>query len=577
MNQQGKHMFNKLITAIVITLLLLIAVISLPINAEPLVAKVDNFQLSIGEVPHWDSPDLASNNGDEFFTAINERTFNDVFWVRWQFDISDGALPEKDMVLRARTLGAYQTFWDDKLIGSNGIASASKQREVPGEIEKEFLLPNSWLTLGKHTNSFKFSSHHRQSGHPLISWVNINEFTSNTRYFSLGSLIPTLLVSIALMIGVYFFTLFMSEKDNKAYLIFSILCFDLFIFGLALQWPHMVGYTYDWYLVNNSIGFITGALFPMFLPLFFLFKYQLVRYWPVILFLPLSATILVNIDGGRIAYWAIGLVMSIAIVAYVVKRERGRYWWELLGLVICLLGVINGNTDLEDFFYFFPLLVLFILVSNAIEARQQKQASFRFKLKSSQLEAQLLRKNIQPHFILNSLASLVEWVETAPDKSVEFISALADEFRLFAEVSGKELIAIDKEVMLCRQHLAIMTFRLQRKFTLTYQGFDDRDTLPPGIIHTLIENAFSHNDYSKTNVEFSLEKQQMGQQYCITFNAPIVQADESRFEHLGTGTGLNFIHSQMTQSYGDKWQIEQNKQGENWQTTLRYFDFKGSK
>ena len=133
MNQQGKHMFNKLIFAIAITLLLVIAVISLPVNAEPLVAKVDNFQLSIGEVPNWDSPDLASNNGDEFFTAINERTFNDVFWVRWQFDISDGALPEKDMVLRARTLGAYQTFWDNKLIGSNGIASASKEQEVPGE------------------------------------------------------------------------------------------------------------------------------------------------------------------------------------------------------------------------------------------------------------------------------------------------------------------------------------------------------------------------------------------------------------------------------------------------------------
>ena len=541
------------------------------IHAEevPLVASFSQFELARGETPNWNAAELRTDDAGAFFEHLNARRFGEVIWIRWKLNISSGELPERDMVYWVHNgMAAFELYWDGKLIGKNGTVAAARGDEVPGKIESEFLLPNTWITQGEHQTGFKLSAHYRPAGYELFELIEIRHYDGVRRYFSLGSLLPTLLVSISLMIGLYFFALYFSDRSNRAYLVFGLLCSDLFIFGLALQWPHMIGYRYDWYVVNIYITYATGLLFPILLPLFFLMKYGLSRFWPALLLMPAGALVFVSMENGESLYWALGLLIACVLVAWTVKREKGKYWWELLGLLICLAGVLNSNTDLEDFFYFFPLLVIFILVSNAVEAQRERLASHRFQLRSSQLEAQLLRKNIQPHFILNSLASLIEWVETAPDKSVEFICALADEFRLFAEVSGKDFIAIGKELELCRQHLAIMMFRLQRQFSLSCEGFADDDQLPPGILHTLIENAFTHNDYGQADIGFEFSKREQEQGVLLRFDAPLVERASSRFEHLGTGTGFSYIRSQMKQGYGESWRFREEIENGRWVTEL---------
>ena len=564
-------MMKRFLTTTKWQLCSLLVVLAFATQAEPnpFEANFSQFQLSRGETPDWLNPDFQTSDSRALFSYMKERQFDGVVWIRWQIEVTGGYLPSRDMIYWLHNgLAAYELYWDDKLVGTSGKVGGDINEEVPGNIDNQFLLPNSWITKGIHHTSIKFSSYHRPAGYELFRLIEIKPYSGENRYFSLNSLLPTLLVSIALMIGVYFFTLYLSDRENKGYLIFSLMCADLFIFGLSLQWPHMIGYTYDWHAFNNYVGNITGAIFPILLPLFFMFKYRQQRLWPVVLVLPASAIVLIDMEGGENLYWALGLILSAGVSAWAVKTEKGKYWWELLGLVVCIFGVLSSQTNLEDFFYFFPLLVMFILVSNAIEAQRQKQASFRFQLKSSQLEAQLLRKNIQPHFILNSLTSLMEWVETSPEKSVEFIAALADEFRLFAEVSGKEFIEVGKEFELCRKHLAIMAFRLQQKYTLTCDGFNQSDKIPPGVVHTLLENAFSHNDYGKSDVEFSLHKLSSEGKVIIKFSAPLKGSQQSKFSHLGTGTGLSFIRSQLSQCYGDKWHLEQHKRDNEWVTEL---------
>jgi hypothetical protein len=527
-----------------------------------------NYSFSIGEEPDWGEPDLTSSDGSNFFDIINGQKIEGVFWIRWDMNVVSGANPERDLEYYLSVLAAYEVFWDGQLVGRNGTPGKTIKEEVPGEIETVFLVPNDWIKPGINQALFKFSSHHRPAGYPLFRHAFLENFNKKKRYISIGSLLPTLLISIALIIGFYFIALFLSDRKNIAYLIFSALCFNLFVFGLSLQWPHLIGYTYNWAIFNDIVAYTTGAIIPFLLPLFFLHKFALTKYWPAILVIPLSIILFLNLENGTKLYWVFGLVFSAVIVSYVVWRERGGYWWELCGLIVCIIGMLDSETSLEDFFYFFPLIVLFILVTNAIEAQRLKMASFRFKLKSSQLEAQLLRKNIQPHFILNSLASLVEWVETAPEKSVEFISALADEFRLFAEISGKDLISITKEKELCEQHLSIMQFRLQHRYTMSCEGFEQTDMLPPGIIHTLIENAFSHNDYTQADVKFHLSKIVCAEKLLFVFSAPYIKHKSSKFEHLGTGTGTTYIHSQLTQSYGSKWKIDQQQESETWITKI---------
>lgn len=541
---------------------------------ELIIIEGKNFQLSIGPEPNWKEPLEISNEGGRFFSQIKQMKIDGVYWVRWEMNIISGANPKRAVEYYLSILGAYEAYWDGKLVGVSGKVGHTIDAEIPGPIESVFLVPKDWVTPGKHISLFKLSSHHRPVGYDLFRHAFITDYGSKSRFISMGSLIPTLLVSMTLIIGFYFIVLFISDKKNTAYLIFSLICLDLFVFGLSIQWPHLVGYTYDWAVFNNRVGLMTASLFPMLLPLFFLFKNNLKRFWMLILIVPIAYFISINAfdipeSGKGGLAWLLGLSLSILIVGYVTWRKQGKYWWELVGLAFCLYGIIINESDLEDFFYFFPILISLILVSNAIEAQRLRLASFRFSLKSSQLEAQLLRKNIQPHFILNSLASLIEWVETSPEQSVEFISALADEFRIFAEISGKEVIAVNKEIELCRHHLAIMTFRLQQEFTINVNGFEREDVIPPGIIHTLIENAFSHNNYSNMAAYFQLTKEITKSETVISFKAPVNIIKNSKYSYLNTGTGLVFIESQLNQYFGNGWTIKHSEQDGFWVTTIK--------
>ena len=68
-------------------------------------------------------------------------------------------------------------------------------------------------------------------------------------------------------------------------------------------------------------------------------------------------------------------------------------------------------------------------------------------------------KHIQPHFIKNTLTSLLDWVEESPAQSVIFIQALAREFDLLNGMAEATLIPVRQELELCQNHLRVMQFR----------------------------------------------------------------------------------------------------------------------
>jgi len=54
---------------------------------------------------------------------------------------------------------------------------------------------------------------------------------------------------------------------------------------------------------------------------------------------------------------------------------------------------------------------------------------------------ELLKKNLQPHFLMNTLAVLTEVVEQNPTVAARLIEDLAEEFRTVARVSAEKLVA----------------------------------------------------------------------------------------------------------------------------------------
>ncbi|MDH5656338.1 MAG: histidine kinase, partial [Spirochaetia bacterium] len=92
------------------------------------------------------------------------------------------------------------------------------------------------------------------------------------------------------------------------------------------------------------------------------------------------------------------------------------------------------------------------------------------KITSQRLELELLKKNIEPHFLLNSINATIIWMEENPEKAVTLLNSLADELRTILKISSEKFIAAEEEINLCRSHLSVMGLRHDKDFLLDISG-----------------------------------------------------------------------------------------------------------
>jgi LytS/YehU family sensor histidine kinase len=211
-------------------------------------------------------------------------------------------------------------------------------------------------------------------------------------------------------------------------------------------------------------------------------------------------------------------------------------------------------------------LLLCLLAANALQIRQVRIEREEALLKSARLEIELLKRHIQPHFLMNTLTALSEWIEEAPSGAASMIHALADEFKTLSEVSNKSLIPMKDELRLCSSHLEIMSRRKGCQFVLQSDGVDPECLIPPAVIHTLVENAITHSRALNPEVVLKLRAENRNGRTKYVFEAPTGRISKS--EENKSGTGFRYIRARLQESYGSNWEFN-SAQAENlWITEI---------
>jgi tetratricopeptide (TPR) repeat protein len=125
----------------------------------------------------------------------------------------------------------------------------------------------------------------------------------------------------------------------------------------------------------------------------------------------------------------------------------------------------------------------------------------RNKLKISQkalvLEQKLLRSQMNPHFIFNSLSSIQNFIVTEkPDKASLYLSKFARLVRNILDNSVEEYVVLEKEINTIENYLELQKIRFAGKFDYRIHIADEIDTetlkIPPMLAQPFIENAIEH-------------------------------------------------------------------------------------
>ncbi|RXZ81906.1 response regulator [Paenibacillaceae bacterium] len=193
------------------------------------------------------------------------------------------------------------------------------------------------------------------------------------------------------------------------------------------------------------------------------------------------------------------------------------------------------------------------------------------------MEAAYLQAQIHPHFLFNSLNSIMALSEIDTEKMRDLAEAFTSYLRIsFDFLTAGKLVPLSRELELVENYLYIEQQRFEERLQVEWDMNADVDMLiPPLIVQPLVENAVRHGILSLSRggtLRIRIERQAEAVHFVVTDNGKGM--DDEQISKLlspagreNRGIGLLNTHSRLTRLYGQSLQI-QSKRGEG--TTVSF-------
>lgn len=167
---------------------------------------------------------------------------------------------------------------------------------------------------------------------------------------------------------------------------------------------------------------------------------------------------------------------------------------------------LNRKTQLRNAIMVAGIGVLLLSLLFLSRMLYFQKRSERFQLQTQQLENQqlvneiaLLKTQVNPHFLFNSLSILSSLVHVNADLSEQFIDRLSRSYRYILEQKDQTLVSLRTELEFIRSYSFLLKIRFENKFDLQLRLVDadlDRFKIAPLTLQLLVENAVKHNRMS---------------------------------------------------------------------------------
>lgn len=167
---------------------------------------------------------------------------------------------------------------------------------------------------------------------------------------------------------------------------------------------------------------------------------------------------------------------------------------------------------------------------------------------------ELLKQQVNPHFLFNSLNTLKSMVEIQDPQSADFILKLSDFYRFTLESRKMDLIPLREELQILESYTYLLKARFEEGFVLTDE-IDSRyydSAIPPFTLQLLIENCIKHNIVS-------LDKPLQIRLYTEADFLVIENRIQLKKGALSTGVGLDNINQRFMHLIHKEIEIDKNE------------------
>jgi len=230
-----------------------------------------------------------------------------------------------------------------------------------------------------------------------------------------------------------------------------------------------------------------------------------------------------------------------------------RLLWSLLAGILLMLLLVSLHQLLFPKYHFQSMILMYqfrgVLINLTIylflhllyqNHHVQNMNAELERTRADNLSAQyeLLKQQVNPHFLFNSLNTLKSMIEIKDQHTTDFIVKLSDFYRFTLENRKMDIIPLAEELHILEAYMYLLKARFENGIHLSIDIPPAQHTayIPPFTLQLLIENCVKHN-------VISLEQPLQIRLY--TANDRLVVENDLQLKHMpepSTRTGLENIN-----------------------------------
>ncbi|WP_084138143.1 sensor histidine kinase [Chryseolinea serpens] len=214
----------------------------------------------------------------------------------------------------------------------------------------------------------------------------------------------------------------------------------------------------------------------------------------------------------------------------------------------------------------FILSFIFRLAMAYFELKQQSE---KILLQRSQFELRLLKAQVQPHFLFNTLNAIYYEAYMEAPQTALLIERLSDIMRYFIDQSTKEYVLLTTEIQFLDNYIALEKMRIKPEPEIIFhRSVDDQRKIPPMLLMTFVENIFKHGiDKISGNNKILLSLYEKDQHLVFqTRNLLNKHADPRQ----GHGLGLNNLRQRLMILYGKDFDMQATEDNQYFTASLKF-------
>ena len=276
----------------------------------------------------------------------------------------------------------------------------------------------------------------------------------------------------------------------------------------------------------------------------------------------------------------------------VITRKKIRIWVSaifstfvisVLLMVTSLLPVFFLKNPLASFkqltaIYIVGLIMnwmryvgVWVIIYFMYKVLQQNNAILKEKLTLENLakttELELLKLQLNPHFLFNALNSIKALVLINPEQSRDAIVKLSELLRFTLQYGKERIIPLKDELAEVTKYLELEQMRFGKRLIVNYNTDENAisQPIPPAMVLTLAENAVKHGTARQINdsnitVATSIQSDQL--------IIEVINTGQYEVRPI-TGIGLNHIQKRLDEIYHQQAQFSIQQTGEYVTATIK--------